>query len=213
MSDFINASTPIHRSAGQTNADDVTVPIVIPRRILDETRELAARAGDNETGGILIGHLRRDTTLPELFVEITAQVPATHAPADVNRLTFTPETWTAAQAAVDLRGGQEAFLGWWHYHVIKEVCRNCPDEKKLACPWAHGFLSEDDRLLHRTVFPRAYSCALVVSDIADGHDVAFALFGWRHGLLEARGFHVTDGTHVPRGVATDAAATPRSEKP
>jgi hypothetical protein len=213
MSDFIGASTPFLPSAGESSPDDATVPILIPRRLLDEARELAVRAGDNETGGILIGHLHRDASLPELFVEITAQIPAEHAPAEVNRLTFTPETWTAAQAAVDLRRSEEVFLGWWHYHVIKEICRNCPDEKKIACQWAHGFLSEDDRLLHRTVFPRAYTCALVVSDIADGHDVAFSLFGWRRGILEARGFHVTDDVDDSRGRATDTAATSTSENP
>ena len=51
----------------------------------------------------------------------------------------------------------------------------------------HGFLSADDRALHRAVFPRAYSLALVVTDAGRG-DPTFALFGWREGVLERRGF-------------------------
>jgi hypothetical protein len=211
LSDFVSASTPVHPSAGETDAGDI--PIVIPRRILDETRELAARAGNNETGGVLIGHLRRDAGHPELFVEITAQIPAKHAPAEVNRLTFTPETWQAAQAAIELRRNQEVLLGWWHDHKMKEICRDCPEEKRVACPLAHGFLSADDRLLHRTVFSKAFTCALVVSDIGDGHDVVNSLFGWRRGLLEPRGFHVAGDTEGACSGATGNTATRQSDEP
>jgi hypothetical protein len=51
------------------------------------------------------------------------------------------------------------------------------------------FFSAHDHALHRTVFPSAYSIALVANDVATG-DVTFSAFGWRDGLLEPRGFHV-----------------------
>jgi proteasome lid subunit RPN8/RPN11 len=189
LADSLAASTPAPGSADVADPDDV--PIFIPRRVLDETREAARRAGDRETGGILIGHLHRDTEASELFVEITAQIPVAHAPAEVNKLTFTPETWTAAQNAVDLRRSDEIFQGWWHSHPVREWCKNCPQERKDVCPLALGFLSSDDCQLHRTVFPKAYTCALVVSDIAEDRDVVHTLFGWRRGAIERRGYRVT----------------------
>ena len=54
------------------------------------------------------------------------------------------------------------------------------------------FLSEDDRLLHRAVFPGAWNLALVVNDVAYD-DPTLSLFGWRRGLLALRGHHVLGG--------------------
>jgi hypothetical protein len=53
------------------------------------------------------------------------------------------------------------------------------------------FLSEDDRLLHRTIFPRAYGLALVVNDVSFS-DPTHSLFGWRNGLIELRDYRVLD---------------------
>ena len=125
---------------------------------------------------------------------MTAQIPVVHAPAEVNKLTFTPETWTAAQAAIDLRRSDEIYLGWWHSHPVHEWCKDCRPAKKELCPLAQGFLSSDDCRLHRTVFPRAYTCALVVSDVAEHDDVVHSLFGWRDGAIESRGYHLTGDT-------------------
>ena len=57
---------------------------------------------------------------------------------------------------------------------------------------ASGFFSAQDRALHRAVFPRAYAVALVVNQIAE-QEQTFSLFGWRQGLIQARGFHVLNG--------------------
>jgi len=203
LSDFIEQPNPAHSPAEQAEIADI--PIIMPDRVLHETREQAMQAGDDETGGILIGHLRRDSTIPEVFVEITAQIPAVHAPAEVNRLTFTPETWAAAQAAVDLRRSEEIYVGWWHLHGPKAICGDCPPEKKARCPLARGFLSADDRLLHRSVFPKAYSSALVLSKPGDESEFHYSLFGWRHGRIERRDFHVPGG-------ATAAAESSISEE-
>jgi hypothetical protein len=53
-------------------------------------------------------------------------------------------------------------------------------------------MSADDCQLHRTVFPRAYTCSLVVSNIAEDRDVVQSLFGWHRGLIKQRGYYVVD---------------------
>jgi proteasome lid subunit RPN8/RPN11 len=189
--------------AGTARGETADMPIVVPQTILDQTRDLAQSARPNETGGILIGYLHRDTESNELFAEITGQIPAAHTTGDVDRLSFTPETWAAARRALDLRNRQEIYLGWWHSHPVREWCRDCPKEKRAACALARGFMSADDRQLHRVAFPRAFTCALVVSDV-DDDNVAHALFGWRRGVLERRGFHVSgraNVVHVPESSA------------
>lgn len=183
------------RSCACGDAEQGEMPIVISQDILEETRELARTAGAKETGGVLIGHLHRDTERPEVFVEITAQVPAVHTISDVKHLTFTHETWSAARAAVDLRRSGEIFLGWWHSHPVREWCKDCPQEKRSVCPFAKGFLSAEDRHLHRTIFPRAFTCALTVNDVSED-EITHTLFGWQKGALERRGYYVPGGGAV-----------------
>jgi hypothetical protein len=168
------------------------MPVIVPRQILDEAEAITLSARGIETGGILIGHLLRDEKLPEIFAEITAQIPA-RADGGTHKLTFSPETWTAVRAAVDIRNKSELFLGFWHSHPVREWCKQnqCSKEKLQNCPLAKGFLSEDDRAMFRTVFPRAYSVALVCSDLPLGRP-SFSLFGWRSGRIESRGFHISD---------------------
>ena len=80
-------------------------------------------------------------------------------------------------------------LGWWHSHPVREWCKDCAPERQQVCKMASDFFSAHDHALHRTVFPRAYSIALVANDAVMG-DVTFSAFGWREGLLESRGFHI-----------------------
>lgn len=184
LADFIERSS----ACDEVGAEEM--PIVISQSILDETRELTRAAGAKETGGVLIGHLHRDAERPEVFAELTAQIPAVHTISDVKKLTFTPETWTAVQAAVDLRRRNEIFLGWWHSHPVKEWCKDCPEEKRSVCPFAKGFLSTEDQHLHRTIFPRAFTCAITVNDVSDD-EITHTLFGWRQGVLARRGYYLT----------------------
>lgn len=165
------------------------MPVFVPQQVLAEAEAITLSARGTETGGILIGHLRRDEKLPEIFAEITAQIPA-RADGGTSKLTFTPETWTAVQAAVDIRQKGELYLGFWHSHPLIEWCRNneCSMEKLKNCPLAKGFLSADDQAMFRTIFPRAYSVALVCSDLPLGNP-SFSLFGWREGRIEQRGFY------------------------
>ena len=188
----------LSRSIAFDKPDDAHLPVFIPQSILDEAAERSGEAGANETGGILIGRLHRDPDGP-VFVEVTAQIPARHAKAEVTSLTFTRETWTDVQAALDLRasGGREIMVGWWHTHsFLKEICQDCQKRKDRTCNKDALFLSEDDRVLHRTVFPRAWNVALVVSD-APCSGLSYALFGWSRGRIARRGFHVLDGDRTP----------------
>jgi hypothetical protein len=134
----------------------------------------------------MIGHIRRDPSLPELFAEVTAQVPARFAKKELTSLTLTSETWSHVDQVIESRGEGEAYLGWWHSHPTTEWRRKLGDKQQAdgraeAC----AFLSADDIALHRTVFPRAWSVALLVCDASK-----FALFGWRYGMVKPRKFHI-----------------------
>jgi proteasome lid subunit RPN8/RPN11 len=191
-------------SATHGNVDAVDMPLFVPQRILEEAKGLSKAAGAKETGGILIGHLLRDASAREVFAEVTAQIPARHAEAELTKLKFTPQTWTDVRAALELRRRDEIMLGWWHSHPVREWCKGCSKESQQACTMAVDFFSAHDHALHRTVFPRAYSIALVVNDLA-GELATFSLFGWRRGLLESRGFNVT-GEAVQQQKETQGSA-------
>jgi hypothetical protein len=168
---------------------DEDMPVFIPAEILSEVSALARQAGENETGGIFVGHLYRDRQVPEVYAKVTAQIPAYHARGESDRLTFTARTWTEVQSALDLRGRDEIMLGWWHSHPLHHWCKECPIERRRNCALASDFFSEHDRALHRTVFPGAYTFALVISGVASDEHTE-SLFGWRRGVLQSRGFHV-----------------------
>ena len=173
------------RHVGRRLAEDL--PVFLPESVLQEVKTLAQRAGGQECGGVLLGHLYRDADLPEVFAEVKAQIPAEHVEADAHRLTFTARTWRAVEATIEQRGARELMLGWWHSHPVGSWCSDCTPEKRRACPLKEGFLSSQDRKLHQTVFPRAYSLALVVTASGEAAPVC-DLFGWRRGLLERRGY-------------------------
>jgi len=191
LGDFERRSSP----AGLVDADDM--PAFIPQRVLDEAAALTRGAEGRETGGILIGRLHRDAALPEIFAEVTAQIPAEHTRGTSARLTFTPETWSAASAAVRLRNQSEIYLGYWHSHPVREWCRSreCTPEKQKTCRLAKDFFSEDDAAVMRAAFPRAHSLGLVVNDTAFAGP-SFSLFGWRGGRIHPRGFFLLEEPHA-----------------
>ena len=167
------------------------IPVFVPRHVLAEISALSQEAGANETGGVLIGHLFRDGVGGDLFLVVTAQIPAMHTHAEAARLTFTAETWTAARAAIHLRGKHEVMLGWFHSHPVREWCKSCPEEKRESCTVFEDYFSPEDEALHRTVFPRAWSVALLVSELPQ-RSPSISMFGWRKARVAPRGFHVQD---------------------
>lgn len=178
-------------------ADAGEMPVVLPRVVLDEALARKREAGGVETGGILLGRLHRDSTLKELCLEVTAQIPARHTQAAAMKLTFTPETWAAVHDAIALRGGDELIIGWWHSHPAREWCKECDPSRWSACPLARSFFSGDDARLHRMVFPRSYSIALVVGDHFDATWESFtALYGWERGMVLRRGYYTRGQSHA-----------------
>lgn len=181
--------------AGVVDADDM--PVFLPQHVLDEAAALTRAAEGRETGGILIGRLHRDPSLPEIFAEISAQIPAEHTQGTVAKLTFTAETWSAANAVIRLRRQSEIFVGYWHSHPVREWCRakECTPEEQKTCPLARDFFSEEDRAVMRAAFPRGYSLGLVVNDTSFA-DLTFSLFGWREGKIHPRGFYLMEERHA-----------------
>jgi hypothetical protein len=191
----------VDRSIACGESDPSDIDVVLPELMLDEICELTLDAGEAETGGVLVGHLCRNHASRDFGLELTAQVPARHTEANASKLTFTADTWTDVRAAVALRQAGELLVGYWHSHPAHGWCKACPVERQTACPLSAGFLSADDKALHRVMFPAAYSQALVITRSVRGLDVQ--LFGWRHGVLEPRGFRLLPAD-VPRPRAREA---------
>jgi hypothetical protein len=179
------------RLEGPVHEDDVAV--IVPASVLEDAKALATRADGVEAGAFLIGHLWRDSDTRDIRLEVTDLIPARHTRASLSSLTFTSETWWDGRAALALRGLQEVFLGWVHSHPVTRMCRSrgCPEAAQRRCAMAKDFFSDHDRLLHRTMFPRAFGLALVVNDWAFA-PMSVSLFGYRAGSIEPRGFHVVD---------------------
>jgi proteasome lid subunit RPN8/RPN11 len=163
------------------------LPVFIPQKVLDEAAALAREADGVETGGMLVGKLHRDSNVPEIFVEITAQIPARHTHSQPTKLTFTAETWTAVEVAIKLRKKDELMLGWWHSHP--DFCQNCEPERRKICKLSQPFFSSEDCALQRAIFSRAFNTGLLVSD-RGAEGLAYNLFGWRQGMIASRGFYV-----------------------
>lgn len=162
------------------------LPVFVPEQVIEEACAIAARSEDCEAGGVLVGALRRSPARSELFVEVTAQIPARHTAAQRTSFTFTPDIWSAAETALRLRARGEQTMGWWHSHPF--FCRGCPDERRRLCAWSSPCFSGTDVHLYRSCFPSAYQVALLIS-LLDGGPVP-ALFGWQRGLVAERGYHL-----------------------
>jgi hypothetical protein len=201
-------------TAGEQNEADI--PVFIPQRILAEADQLTRDAAAVETAAVLLGHLHRDRSDGELFLEVTAQIPARNSQATATKVTFGPETWDAVHGALALRNQNEQFLGWFHSHPAASWCNpKCVPESRAQCPLQRVFFSADDCDVHRTVFSKAYQIALLVTNTDAG--LLHALFSWRNGVIVQRGFHIlgNEGEQSP-AVAPVAAATigeAENEKP
>ncbi|MCC6850253.1 MAG: Mov34/MPN/PAD-1 family protein [Deltaproteobacteria bacterium] len=182
---------PFVGAAMRVGAPDGGLPVFFPPTVLEATHARARAAGDVETGGVLLGRLFRDVEPPhELFVEVTAELPAEHAIATATAITFTAKTWSAARRAVAARGRDEIVVGWIHSHVDFCRLRNCPPERRRTCTASHPFFSPEDVHLHTTCFPIGWQVALLVSDSAATGGLTSSLYGWSEGMVAPRAFHV-----------------------
>ena len=201
-------------AAGEQNPEDV--PVFLPQSVLAETEQLTREAAGVETASVLIGHLHRDRSGGELFLEVTAQIPARNAQGTATKVTFGPETWNAVHSALALRGENEQFCGWFHSHPAAAWCSaKCPPEERARCPLQRSFFSADDCDVHRTVFYNAFHIALLITNTDAG--LQRALFAWRNGVIVQRAFHIIGNeedqnpTVAPLAAATIGDA--ENEKP
>ena len=180
------------RGGGALDADDM--PVFVTPQVLEEVAAQTHAQEGTETGGILIGALWRDAASNEIFLEITAQIPAEHTSGNHVKLTFTPQTWTAADAALRLRNRRELFAGYWHSHPVKTWCggKSCTLEAQKRCHLARDFFSADDVAVMRAAFPRAWCIAIVANDTAFA-DLTFSMFGNREGMTQPRGYYILEG--------------------
>jgi hypothetical protein len=194
---------------GTENAHDL--PVFFHWRVLEEASILTRKAGAMETGGVLIGHVCRDADLPELFLEITALIPA-RAKGELTRLSFTPDTWTDVQAAVDRRNRDGIWLGWFHSHSFyRQRQEKIEAQDASARPAATPFLSDEDRRLHRICFARAFGIALLVTDSPQS-GMSWTTFGWRSGVLARRAYHVLHAP-LPAGFETQGESNEANREP
>jgi hypothetical protein len=168
-------------------------PVLIPRRVIEEAVEEAKRAPEREVGGVLLGHLRRDDG--QLYLEVTALVPAEDTEATELSVTFTHATWARVREVIDVRGEGEIFVGWMHSHPFR-FCQECPLPVPKECMEKVLFYSADDEFLMELSFARPFMVGLLAAveprlEGALGH-APVKLYGWNKGLVEARGFEVIE---------------------
>lgn len=208
LADFARRSVQYGQNSIHTDIPEI--PVFLPQEILEETADLSRKAGALETGGILIGHVHQDPSLPEIFVEVTAQIPARYSRCELMQLTFTPDTWSAVSTSIQLRKKNEIMLGWWHSHsYLKQLEKNDDSNRPTVLPHHNNatFLSDEDLALHRTCFPRAYSLALLVAE-GQCSGLTWALFGWNTGIICPRHFQVLPR---PAGLACQPITTKTGE--
>jgi hypothetical protein len=195
---------------GRETASDL--PVFVPQQVIDEMSALTVEAGRVETGGILIGRLIYDASGPEVGVVVTAQIPARLAEGEQTKLTFTPQTWAAVDAAMALRKTEDLlFQGLWHSHPARWWCApQCPPERRRVCPLTVDFFSTDDVQMFRTVFPKAFHVAHVVTHTDDG--LRHALFGYRDGVVAQRGFHIMPSQSQRPPALIEAVASVEGDK-
>jgi len=201
LADMVAAGSPV----GAINPSDP--PVFIPSQLIREAVKMKAEAQATETGSVLIGRLCIDRRGPaaELFAVVTAHVPARYTSNELTRMTFTADTWADVHNAISLRGAGEVMLAWFHTHPTRHFC-TCEDCDRSRCSLNTDFFSLDDQLLHRSVFPRAWTSALVISDVMDESGTwtdSCSLFGWRDGAIVERGFYEFDPDRADRVATTD----------
>jgi hypothetical protein len=169
------------------------LPVLISRRLIDDAVLEAKLHSDREIGGILLGRLCRDPDDGAVFLCVTGLVPAESTEATVTSVTFTSETWAEARSVIDLRSEGEIVVGWMHSHPFR-FCAECPDPAPTECIRKILFYSRDDEFLMDLSFGRPFMVGLLAAveprlESALGH-ASVRLFGWSHGEIEPRGFHV-----------------------
>lgn len=136
-----------------------TVRIRVWEEALRKAREHARLHPRCEVGGICMGVLRKDPTSGKVVVEITDTFKAEHTVNHNASITFTPDTWSAANRVIDCdyAESEERMVGWYHTH-----------------PGFGVFLSSYDLFVHEHFFTEPWHIALVIDPIRRDEGV----FAW-----------------------------------
>jgi len=184
LASLIEVSEPFETPSG---AD---MPVFVEQEVMDTIEAQAIEAGAMECGAFLLGHLHRCPDTKNVFLTISAQVPAEHVTQEMFKLSFSAESFSAARQAVSERGCGEMIVGWAHSHAyMHHTCKDCQKRDAGACCAKADFFSDDDIRVHRTCFLRAFCSALVVSS-APCSGINWAMYGWNRGMVCRKGFYV-----------------------
>ncbi|MHC5109535.1 MAG: M67 family metallopeptidase [Planctomycetota bacterium] len=169
--------------------DDRDPCVIVPRPVLDSCSALTVSAGDNETGGALLGYVTRDMASGDLFIQVTDQLPAEHAEGRQTRFTFTTDSWASIRRQIAQRKRHELLVGWWHSHPVRSWCRTSGRSQRDQGDFElMNVFSRTDVEAHAQICPQAWGIALLMSNSMDG--VEPSMFGWRDACVQSRGFHV-----------------------
>jgi hypothetical protein len=194
-------------SAPFEGEEETDMPVFISNHVLEEACSRTRQAGAHEVGGILLGHLHRDTESTEVLAEITAEIPIPTVQSRLYSLSITAEAWEQVRRAIRLRNKQEMMLGWWHSHsYMKEVCKECKHLEDKSCDHTAVYLSEKDVGLHRAAFSRAYAVALVLGDTPCA-GLNFGMFGWGQVGMSRRGFRILHAGQTRAQATKNSPAT------
>ena len=110
---------------------------------------------DREVGGVLIGRVARQDSIPL----VTAAIAAASAQEGRAELTFTQDAWEHVHRVLARDFPHDQIVGWYHSH-----------------PGFGIFLSEHDLFIHRNFFSGTSQIALVVDPLKGQEGV----FGWQN---------------------------------
>jgi hypothetical protein len=185
----------------QTSSPDF--PVVFTKHAFVRA-EKYARAGamgvpPTETGCMLLGHLCVSTgPAPEAYVVVTEALRISAAESTTFSLTFSAESWTRVERYLAARAGEGIrATGCSHGHPFDcssdgmscGICPKCP-----SCAMDSAFLSTDDRLFMKALFPyhrHPFQLAQVFGMGAGGQP-RDELFTMRDGRLLSRPYSIIE---------------------
>jgi hypothetical protein len=156
--------------------------------LLADLKSASAESLEEERADFLIGYVVREgagTASVVVLDRIPADADTTRSPVHFG---FSPQTFAAAQRALEERDTDQAIVGWHHNHP--PPCGRTCLMTIPACATENVFFSVADRTVHRRGFDSPYMVALVTGKGAHrrADDPVLRAFGWRNGMIRERTF-------------------------
>jgi proteasome lid subunit RPN8/RPN11 len=145
------------------------VHVIMTQAALGQIRAHSISNLRTELGGVLLGHAYRHGE--QLFVEVTATLPAVSSDHGPVHFTFSADSWTQIHKDKAASYPNLEIIGWFHTHPALGV-----------------FYSSDDVVVHSAAFTLPWHVGLVVDPIRN--EACF--FGWQQGeITPFTGFYET----------------------